>query len=571
MTRPQFRSLVIYFWLCLTLSFNGAMAQQATEPEALPTEPTQTQLDAVTRLDALQESQAALDKRLREVNAALQKADETDKPALETERDALEKDIERLKRAFEQVAIGGVDLNFLEPEEEGEFDWQQELIEIMQPLLENVKVLTEKPRKIEKLRSSITLYEDRNESIEKALQKLMELEEVKATEATRKRLESLIANWQRQKQENNDAIELAQFQLRALQGDNVSWWEALRESVNEFLSGRGLTLLVAMSAAATVWLVMRFLLWISRRRVRDPRDRTMTRYRLAAYAYSALTTILMVVAAIIVFYVRGDVLLLGLSILLLAGAALGLRNTLPRFISETKLLLNVGALREGERVIYKGVPWQVSSLNLYTTLKNPAIDGVIRLPLSELAGMTSRPVSAEPWFPHEQQDYLLMPNGKLAQIIRITPDITELRYGGGAAGVISTAELYTLDALNLTRNGSFGVAGVFGIDYAHQSLAISEVTAKFRNTLQTAIDEHGLAEHLQSMLVDFKSAGSSSLDYLIYLTFDSKVAPSYFSIERLIQQACVKACNEENWGIPFPQMTLHSGDFRVTSDSGSGQ
>ena len=348
--------------------------------------------------------------------------------------------------------------------------------------------------------------------------------------------------------------------------------EAVSESTNDFFAGRGLTLLIAITAAVIVWLVMRFLLWVMRRRVSDPRDRTMTRYRLAAYAYSVLTTVLVVVAAIVVFYVRGDVLLLGLSIVLLAGAALGLRNTLPRFINETKLLLNVGALREGERVIYNGVPWQVSSLNLYSVLKNPAIDGVVRLPLSELATMTSRPVSAEPWFPHEQNDFLIMPNGKLAQILRITPDITEIRYGGGTAGVISTADLYTIDALNLTRNGSFGVPGVFGIDYAHQRAAVDEVAGKFEAGILQSLSEHGLAEHLKSSLVDFKSAGSSSLDYLIFLTFDSKVAQQYFTIERLIQQACVKVCNAEGWGIPFPQMTLHSGDFRIsTNGSDVGQ
>lgn len=576
---PELRrllALTVALLLLMPVSLTAMAADQAADQpkEVIDETPalSKVQQDAVTRLDALQNSQSALDKRLREVIRQLDKADDADKPALQAEREALEKDIDRLSRAFEQVALGGIDPNFLKPQEEKEFDWKQELIEIMQPLLENVKVLTEKPRKIEKLRSSITLYQDRSETIEGALEKLTALEQSDLPENTKKRVNTLIERWQRNQQENTDAIAMAQYQLRALQGENVSWWEAVSESTNDFFAGRGLTLLIAITAAVIVWLVMRFLLWVMRRRVSDPRDRTMTRYRLAAYAYSVLTTVLVVVAAIVVFYVRGDVLLLGLSIVLLAGAALGLRNTLPRFINETKLLLNVGALREGERVIYNGVPWQVSSLNLYSVLKNPAIDGVVRLPLSELATMTSRPVSAEPWFPHEQNDFLIMPNGKLAQILRITPDITEIRYGGGTAGVISTADLYTIDALNLTRNGSFGVPGVFGIDYAHQRAAVDEVAGKFEAGILQSLREHGLAEHLKSSLVDFKSAGSSSLDYLIFLTFDSKVAQQYFTIERLIQQACVKVCNAEGWGIPFPQMTLHSGDFRIsTNGSDVGQ
>lgn len=570
--RPRLLHVLFLTLTCMTLSASTGFAAGADQAAQVPVESTlsKAQEDAITRMEALQNSQAALDKRLREVIKQLEQADSADKPALQKEREALEKDTDRLNRAFEQVALGGIDPNFLQPQEEQEFDWKQELIEIMQPLLENVKVLTEKPRKIEKLRASITLYEDQASSIEAALEKLGALKDAELPQNTQKRLDALLERWQRNQQENADAISMAQYQLRSLQGDNVSWWDAVSESTNEFFAGRGLTLLIALTAALVVWLVMRFLLWVMRRRVSDPRDRTMTRYRLAAYAYSVLTTVLVVVAAIVVFYIRGDVLLLGLSIVLLAGAALGLRNTLPRFINETKLLLNVGALREGERVMYNGVPWQVSSLNLYTVLKNPAIDGAVRLPLSELTSMTSRPVSAEPWFPHQQNDYLIMPNGKLAQILRITPDITEVRYGGGTAGVISTADLYTLDALNLSRNGSFGVAGLFGIDYAHQGLAVDEVAPKFEAGVHAILQEHGLSAHLKSTLVDFKSAGSSSLDYLIFLTFDSKVAQQYFTIERLIQQACVKVCNAEGWGIPFPQMTLHSGDFRVNAASSDG-
>jgi hypothetical protein len=42
---------------------------------------------------------------------------------------------------------------------------------------------------------------------------------------------------------------------------------------------------------------------------------------------------------------------------------------LPSFIREVMLLLNIGAVREGERVVYNGIPWLVKTLNLYQYLR----------------------------------------------------------------------------------------------------------------------------------------------------------------------------------------------------------
>jgi hypothetical protein len=37
-------------------------------------------------------------------------------------------------------------------------------------------------------------------------------------------------------------------------------------------------------------------------------------------------------------------------------------------------------------------------------------------------------------------------------------------------------------------------------------------------------------------------------------------AASYFAIGRLIQQTCVDICNQENWVIPFTQVTVHQAE-----------
>lgn len=40
----------------------------------------------------------------------------------------------------------------------------------------------------------------------------------------------------------------------------------------------------------------------------------------------------------------------------------------------------------------------------------------------------------------------------------------------------------------------------------------------------------GFGEHIEDILVEFKTANSSSLDYLIYVTSSSRIAASYFKV-----------------------------------------
>jgi hypothetical protein len=79
------------------------------------------------------------------------------------------------------------------------------------------------------------------------------------------------------------------------------------------------------------------------------------------------------------------------------------------FVREVTLLLNLGAVREGERVMYNGIPWLVRSLNFYTRLVNPELEGGdIRLPLRDFHDLRSRSFDAnEPWFPTRLNDWVI--------------------------------------------------------------------------------------------------------------------------------------------------------------------
>ena len=522
-------------------------------------------------LESLESTQLALKEKIKEqgeLQKSLRQADQSAKADIQLSLDSVNADIKRLNESFEQVAIGGVNLGVFGKEEP--FNWQKELVLITQPILESLKGLTEKPRKIERLRSIISERELQISEIEKALKTIQTRLASQPTTEIAAKLKETLATWEGYQRNNLREIELAEVQLESVLGSNVSWYETLSTTLTQFFKGRGQTLLIAFLVSILVWLIMKgvLVLLMYRRKFQSPdlkkpssKPRNLTSYRVAHYLYKLLTSFLIVLSIMVVLYVRGDLLLLALMIIVFVGMALALKQILPRYVTEARLLLNLGTSREGERILYNGIPWQISHINVHTILKNPCLQGVLRVPLSELANINSRAIAGnENWFPSEKGDYLLMPDGSVAEVLSQTPEAVELQSRGGMITSYPSQNFFSMDIYNLTRGGSFGVASVFGIDYAHTKISLTVVPQAFKEATYDGLRLAGLGEHVEDVMVDFQTANSSSLDYLIYVTMNSKAASSYFKVSRVIQQSCVQACNDSSWGIPFPQLTVHKAD-----------
>lgn len=94
------------------------------------------------------------------------------------------------------------------------------------------------------------------------------------------------------------------------------------------------------------------------------------------------------------------------------------------------------------------------------------------------------------------------------------------------------------------------------IDYQRQHINLTEVPSRVKRALEDALKSTAHADTVNGVLVEFSSAGPSSLDFLIYVTLDSRAAKAYTKLERLIQQTCVAVCTDQHWGIPFPHLTI---------------
>lgn len=279
--------------------------------------------------------------------------------------------------------------------------------------------------------------------------------------------------------------------------------------------------------------------------------------RLADVLYHVLTLLGACGAFLVLLYLYGDWVLLGLSLILIFGIIWAASKGLPRFWTQTQLLLNLGTVREGERVFYRDLPWRVASINIYSQLENPAIrGGKLRVHLEDLIELRSRPMDdGEPWFPSREGNWVLLADGTRGKVLVQTPEFVELVLLGGGRKIYPVGDYLSNSPLNLSRG--FRVAFTFGLDYGLQEQITEAVPRVMLEHLKKALASEGKDEHLECLKVEFDTAGPSSLDLMIYADFRGDAAPSYEALRRSLSRMAVDACNANGWEIPFTQITLH--------------
>jgi len=222
-------------------------------------------------------------------------------------------------------------------------------------------------------------------------------------------------------------------------------------------------------------------------------------------------------------------------------------------------MLNIGSIREGERLIYHGVPWFVEDINFFTTLKNPNFGISLRIPIENLIGMISRPVlKHEPWFPCRKNDWVILKDGTRGKVISLSHEMVEMIMRGGAHKIYQTGDFLALSPLNISTN--FRLKVNFGLSYGLQD----EITEKIPKTITAYINEklkkEGYDKHLLNLSTEFKQAGESSLNLVVIADFKGEISESYARLNRTIQKWCVEAATINNWEIPFPQLTVHKAE-----------
>ena len=494
--------------------------------------------------------------KTKELRASLTEAEKT---KVTHELDRLSNDLNNIENNFEQISTGlNAELNTNKPV--SKFNLKDDIGALIQPIVKEMKHATSDIRQKTRLRDEVTFYSEKLLQAGAAVENLRILISQTKDKKLLKALNALQDKWKRrlkQAKSNHRAAEL-QLQNMEAESDKQSFLGNSQEYLKSFFQKRGLYLSLGLLATITVLLLSRlFYKYILASLVGRSSSASRTfKQRLLELFHRILTIIGAIIAPMAVFYIAEDWLLFSLGVLLLFGLAWTLKYTVPKMWNQMLLMLNVGPVREGERIVLNGLPWRVKQLNVYTLLDNPTADLKMRVPIEKMVGKISRPiVKGEPWFPCKKSDWVILSDGVRGKVVGLSHEMVELVERGGARVNYQMTDFLNQSPRNISQ--SFRLKETIGLSYNLQKDSTGSILEKLDHYIREQIIKEGYADDLMNMRVEFAAAGASSLDIVIIADFKGAQAPVYNRLKRSIIRWAVDACTLNDWEIPFTQVVLH--------------
>lgn len=551
----------LFFFLFLTVvCATPALAADKSGDVRIPKVAGEGYVSSLVVLETMQKYMTELQSQLKRKRKELDSAESADvRNKILKEINELTDSLQELEKDFLHMAAG-VDLKSLESREESDFKWNQEVVSLIRPLVQELKKMTARPRKLERLRSEAEEIRDKLPVVRRGIGNLSTLVRRTDNPGLKERLASLRKEWENRKNRLQNSLAVIQTQLKKLEQEKQSFVQTARQNLESFFRNRGKNALLAVLSFVLAFLGLRFL-WrrvqsILAGRKKDGEKKTFYA-RLGELLFHIFTAVAAIGALLTVLFATGDWVLLSLVIIFLLGLGWTAKQGLMRFWEQIKLFLNLGSVREGERLVYAGVPWKVNKLNFYTSLENPAFDKCrLRIPIRDLVDKESRPFAGhEPWFPTKRGDWVLFQDGSRGKVVSQTHEMVQIVRRGGSRQTFQTSDFLSRAPVNLSVN--FRLRVVFGIDYAHQEECTHSIPEKLHEFVEEGLREEGYADDLLNLRVEFHSAGASSLNLIVLADFHGRRAELYNRLTRSLQRLAVEACNKYEWGIPFTQITIH--------------
>jgi small-conductance mechanosensitive channel len=543
----------------LTAAHADSLSEAATPAEV---EAQRALERTVQSIQLLLQSRADLRLALKNDEAAAKKAaklDEIQQKELDARIERSRAKLVELDAQIQTLATGVPDSSF-NLDAKIEFELESEVRKLIQPFVSMLSSATKEAREVEQLRQKLSVSNYHRELAQSALLRLGNSIANSEDKLTRERLAEIEAVWTRRLSNARDLTESLQRQLDARAEDAVRRESRAATAITEFILGRGRNLALGVFAFAAVWLLFRLLgrasSWM---RKRHGIARSFP-VRVLGLLYGLLSVTLALGAMLYVFNFFNDWLLIAAAAVIVFALGLAVVKVLPTVIEQLTLLLNLGAVQEGERVVLDGVPWLVARLDVYTELCNPSLaGGRFQVPVRQLVGHYSRPAGKEEcWFPCEQGDWVKLQDGREGKVVLQTPELVQVEELDGAVITYPTSQFLAQVPKNLSHG--YRVEVPFGIDYRHQSIATGEVIDRMLAFVEKGIRAYLPAAELIFVGIEFVRAGASSIDYEIEAHITGAAAPKFELVEREVNRLVVCACNEFGWTIPFNQLVVHRGD-----------
>lgn len=482
---------------------------------------------------------------------------DAEKSGLEREIAQLDKQLSDTSSDFERIATGVEPVLFAEKKQEP-FSWKAELGSLLEPAIKELKRFTVRARQKSDLKERISELQILTVTAEDAVKHLQNMAQQSEDLRVAKEIEDLLPEWKNVEERLHNKLELAENELAKLRGQDVPLVESFSDSAKGFFRARGLYLIVAFLTFTGILLGFRlfYRLVVSLYHKIAKKEAKSFKLRLLYVVTQVLSVLLAILGLFYILYLAEDWFLLSMAIIFFLGLSWTIRQGLPRLWQQGRLMLNIGSVRENERLILHGVPWRVESINVFCRLVNPALEVTLRIPIEDLIGQVSRPYTPdEPWFPCRKGDWVVVSGGSRARVVSLSHEQVEVVERGGRRVNYTTEAFLQACPSNLSRN--FRVRVPFGVSYGLQDKVTSTIPKIMKEYLVGRMEAEGYASTCLSLQVEFLQANASSLDLLVIADFEGSVADIFKRIERAIQKWCVDCCTEHDWEIPFPQMTIH--------------
>lgn len=481
---------------------------------------------------------------------------EDEKKEQQAALEKLQLQLEELQSDYESVATG-IAVRDYQKAKDQKFDLKSEVENLIQPMVYALKSLTADSRQIEHYKQQIEQLKIKQKDAKLALKNLSTLTAATPDGDLKTSLTTYLTSWQEEKARLDSERKVLDYQLKRKLESKESLISSTSSIFSGFFTNRGLNFMLGILAFLGVYLVLRFSYGFARKIWLARRKRQSTFDRLRDLIFHIMSLLVSITAMLFIFNLRNDWLLLGISILFLVAIGWALLKTLPTAVEKVMLMLNLGSVREGERVIYNGIPWQVDTLHFYSHLVNPDLTGgSVHVPARELVGLVSRPSDPhEEWFPSNEGEWVVLADETLGQVVHQSPEMVQVQMFGGMLVTYTTPAYLDQNPRNLSHG--YRIQMVFGIDYKYQADCTTDIpskmTAHFRTELLKIMDE----SELKRVVVDFFSPNASSLDFEYEAYVKGTSAHLYEEVERAMIYSFADVCNENGWEIPFQQITLH--------------
>lgn len=436
-------------------------------------------------------------------------------------------------------------------------DYLQEAQELLGPAFDTIQRISERPRKIEALRKELAIYEQKLAVTSAALKNIEIIKNSKEFQTLLPDMEEFLSdstyNINDLAQEFTIKKDRINRELKELTKDDQTLVGAMSELSREFFSTKGKHLGIALLLFAfTIWslTVLKNILILKT----IQKSKVEWIIKPISALYGVLTFMFALTIFILSLYFMGDWVLVTLIVLILSAILWGSKTYIHKYLAEGRLILNLGTIKEGELVIFRGIPWKVKNINFVTIFENDYLDSsIIRVEIAQIFHMHSRKILPnEQWFPTRTNDWVLLSDGTFGQIKLQTVEqiIVELK-------TLERKYYTTTDYLNLRPTNlshGFTQSLIWGLDYSVQNNLITEIIPNIKTKLSEKFKT--TPYQYQNIVVEFQSAGASSLNLLIEMKFDGTFAASKLEIERAMNAKMLEISNELKINIPFTRLTV---------------